>query len=65
VRASEHAGRNVDAIDTPVRSDRRAQEGQVPAGSTADLKHTLTRLQLKPVSGLGAESRWLEKQVVE
>src|SRR5215831_12183812 len=61
----EHAGRDVDAIDPPLRSDRLAQEREVSAGSAADLEHMVTRPKLQATDGFGAESWGLEEQVVE
>ena len=51
----QHAGREIDAVDPSLRSDCRAQVGEITSGATSDFEHALSGPQGQALGGMGAE----------
>jgi hypothetical protein len=55
-RATQHSGRNVNAVYVPHRPDRVMQVGKIPAGATSNLKNAATPAQPEMTGGLSTQT---------
>jgi hypothetical protein len=61
----QHAGRKIDAIDAPIRSDRVGQIGKADSGAAADFQHALAAAQPQVLDGAPPQSRRQKHQTIE
>ena len=65
LRLRQHAGRYIDAVNFPGRSDGILQVGKVPAGAASDFEHAFAAAQAEMGDGLFPQIRRQEKQPIE
>src|SRR5215510_9081922 len=62
---AQHAGREIDAVDSALAPDRLAQEGKIATGATSHFKHAVARLQVQPSGRASTQMRREKEQSVE
>src|SRR6266436_9159151 len=64
-RVAKHARGKVDPVDAPARSDRLAQESEIPAGAAPYFEDAVTVLEAQAIDRVLAQPRGNEEQPIE